>query len=142
MSSLSIQYYIFVMTRALVRCESVLSQLVFDHALRLRMKDGTEETEKTEEEPIHPALIDINVEEVEPAPGKPITAPAEPTTIDEHPDSPESTEVGSSQGSKKGKAVDRKAEADKELDDAKGQGVAGKINVLIAADVSAVVEGE
>ena len=72
-ASLSIQYYIFLMTRALVRTEALLTQLLFDHSLRLRMKDSTEEPEK--EEPAvsaGPSMVVpggplINVEDVDAA---------------------------------------------------------------------------
>lgn len=46
-NSLTLNYYIFVMTRTLVRTEALLTQLIFDHALRLRMKDSAEEEEET-----------------------------------------------------------------------------------------------
>lgn len=44
--SLSQQWYIFINTRLLVHVEGVLTQLVFEHSLRIRMKaepsDGTD----------------------------------------------------------------------------------------------------
>ncbi|KAF8477848.1 hypothetical protein JB92DRAFT_2801159 [Gautieria morchelliformis] len=39
LGSIAIQYYIFLATRMLVRTEGILTQLVFDHALRVRMKE-------------------------------------------------------------------------------------------------------
>lgn len=126
LSSLSIQYYIFLMTRALVRTESLLTQLLFDHALRLRMRDSTEdEEEKKDDETAAGPLI--NVEDVDGNANESSNG--------------ESTEVASSDGGK-GKEVDKKAAADKEAAQAKGQGLAGRINVLMAADVESVVEGQ
>ena len=139
------------MTRALVQAESILSQLIFDHALRLRMKDSTEEEEaKTDDVPTQPARIEINVQEpIEDAPLKADNQRRGDNveTEGEVSDSQDTTEVASSEGSqasRKGKSVakDRKAETDKEMNEAKGQGIAGKINVLMSADIAAVGEGE
>ncbi|KAF8592008.1 P-loop containing nucleoside triphosphate hydrolase protein [Ramaria rubella] len=44
LGSISMQYYIFLATRTLVRTEGILTQLVFDHSLRIRMKEETEVT--------------------------------------------------------------------------------------------------
>lgn len=114
------------------------------------MKDATEEDEKIEEgkmasEVAPLTAIDIRVEQIEPPLGVvgevlqgDDTGAASPVG-----NSSESTEVGSSNGSnKKGKTVDRKTAADNEAQKTKGQGLAGKINVLMAADVEAVIEGE
>ncbi|KAH9939278.1 uncharacterized protein BXZ73DRAFT_99482 [Epithele typhae] len=40
-SSFSFQLYIFIQTRSLVRTEAIITELVFDHALRIRMKADT-----------------------------------------------------------------------------------------------------
>ncbi|WVF65767.1 hypothetical protein IAT40_000501 [Kwoniella sp. CBS 6097] len=120
--SLTIQLYIFTTTRCLVRSEALLTQLLFDHALRLRMKDAIEDT-KTDQVP------EIRIEEVvEAGPGN-----AE-AVIEEGSES--ATEVGSADGAK-----DKQAAADEEAKKTKGQGLAGKINVLMAADVESVIEG-
>ncbi|KAJ3564973.1 hypothetical protein NP233_g7938 [Leucocoprinus birnbaumii] len=41
-ASLCFQGYIFFATRTLVRCEAIITQLVFEHALRIRVKAETE----------------------------------------------------------------------------------------------------
>ena len=139
------------MTRALIQAESILTQLIFDHALRLRMKDATKEEEKTSEDiPTQPARIEINIQEpVEDAPLNPdgLRRGDNVETEAETSESLDTTEVASSegsQGSRKGKSVakDRQAQTDKEMNESKGQGIAGKINVLMAADIAAVGEGE
>ncbi|KAJ7462775.1 P-loop containing nucleoside triphosphate hydrolase protein [Mycena galericulata] len=43
MGSTSFQWYIFLATRTLVRCEALITQLVFEHALRIRVKAETAE---------------------------------------------------------------------------------------------------
>jgi hypothetical protein len=129
-ASLSIQYYIFLMTRALVRTEALLTQLLFDHSLRLRMKDATEEPEK--EEPAvssGPVMVTggplINVEDVDAA--APVGG-----------GSNGATEVGSDSGKAK---ENKKAAANSEAEKTSGQGLSGRINTLIAADVESIVEG-
>ncbi|WVQ93407.1 hypothetical protein IAU59_000477 [Kwoniella sp. CBS 9459] len=132
--SLTIQFYIFTTTRCLVRSEALLTQLLFDHALRLRMKDAIEETKKDELEILPP---EIRIEEViEAGPGN-----AEAVIGGDGPESADATEVGSADGSNKDKTTDKQAAADEEAKKTKGQGLAGKINVLMAADVESVIEG-
>ncbi|KAK8861564.1 hypothetical protein IAR55_002386 [Kwoniella newhampshirensis] len=141
LGSLFIQFYIFTTTRALVRSEALLTQLLFDHALRLRMKDSVDDEDEEKPETIKDALPAINVEEVVDLP------PGVPTeNLVNTDDSNDSTEVGSSSGSNQDKnaeqqAVDRKAAADDEANKTKGQGLAGKINVLMASDIESVIEG-
>ncbi|WRT65691.1 uncharacterized protein IL334_002636 [Kwoniella shivajii] len=131
--SLTIQYYIFTTTRALVRSEALLTQLLFDHALRLRMKDATDEGTKEEITKPTPA---ITVEEfVEPGPGL-----AE-AGLPDGPESTDATEVGSSNGSNGAKKSDKEIAADEEAKKSTGQGLAGKINVLMAADIDTVLNG-
>lgn len=43
-ASICKQWYIFVATRALVRTEAIITQLVFEHSLRMRLKADTAES--------------------------------------------------------------------------------------------------
>jgi len=150
--TLVFNFYLFLTTRALVRGEALLTQVLFDHALRLRMKDSTEEEDKKEEEQKAEgitSLIKINIEEVpdqEPIATNDLIIHTEDVGIapvEENGESSESTEVGSSNGSnKKGQSADKKTAADQEAQKTKGTGLAGKINVLMAADVESVLDGE
>jgi len=45
--SLSFQWYIFIATRTLVRAEGLITQLVFEHSLRIRLKAETSKVETT-----------------------------------------------------------------------------------------------
>jgi len=90
------------MTRCLVRAEALLTQLLFDQALRIRMKDSLGEDEKTDT----PA---IQVEDTD-------------------------AEAGDEDATK--------VKADAAGDKSSGQGVVGKINVLMAQDIETVIEGE
>lgn len=38
---LALQFYIFIATRGLVRAEGIITQLVFEHSLRIRLIDGS-----------------------------------------------------------------------------------------------------
>lgn len=49
--SVAMQWYIFVNTRTLVRIEGIITQLVFEHALRIRMKEETGSGKKEDEGP-------------------------------------------------------------------------------------------
>ena len=111
--SLAIQGYVFINTRLLVRSESVLTQLLFDHALRLRMKDSTDDQD--EDKPDVPV---VNVEQVD--------------------EGTSDTEVGSSTDSNKAKK-DNAARAEEEASKSSGQGLAGRINVLISSDVESIL---
>ena len=130
-----------------------MTQLLFDHALRLRMKESTEEEVtiyegKKTKDPAKVVDITTQVEEINDSrPNTPEEAGTTDGSGDTSPsglgESSSSTAVGGSLTSnKKGKNRDRKAEADDEAQKTKGQGLAGKINVLMAADVEAVLEGE
>ena len=117
------------------------------------MKESTEEDEtmyegKKDRNPARVVDITIQVEEIsdsrsntpEEAGRSDGSGESSPGGLGE---SSQSTAVGGSLTSNnKGKSRDRKAEADDEAQKTKGQGLAGKINVLMAADVEAVLEGE
>ncbi|KAL7418721.1 hypothetical protein Q5752_006404 [Cryptotrichosporon argae] len=143
-ASLTIQYYIFVQTRTLVRCESIMTQLLFDHALRLRMKDAPAEEDEAKGIPDDTPLIRIE-EAIDHAPGAPAELLEESDMSGNGhggiPDS-EATEVGSAEtDSNKNGNADGKKRADTEANKQKGQGLAGRINVLMAADIESLVEG-
>ncbi|WVQ74585.1 hypothetical protein IAR50_004186 [Cryptococcus sp. DSM 104548] len=149
LSSIALQFYIFTTTRSLVRAEALLTQLLFDHALRLRMKDQVDDEREKEVEEITNEEEGgplVTVEEiVDHAPGAPeeLIHRDDSETEGETTVAPstEATEVGSSTESDKDKAASRKAAADAEAQKTKGQGLAGKINVLMSADIESVIEG-
>lgn len=116
LSTLSIQYYIFIMTRFCVRGEAILTQLLFDQALRLRMKDsvGSEE-EKIAGERDTPT---IEVEDID------------ETQIVEAP-------ISSAHNT----AAKAETEPVAEAKATSSQGIVGRINVLMAQDVESIVEG-
>jgi ABC-type multidrug transport system fused ATPase/permease subunit len=99
------------MTRVLVRSESILTQLLFDHSLRLRMKDAI---------PDEPKRTDIDIPSI--VIGEETANLAERNMVGtEEPPAPQEA-VPKEQGNAQ-------------------QGIAGKINVLMASDVAAVGNG-
>lgn len=117
LNSMSIQYYVFIMTRCLVRAEALLTQLLFDQALRLRMRDSMEDDEITPGADVP----DIQVEEAE-----------------------ETEQNGQSNGSANGTA-NGKDKKKKEVEPAStkppSQGIIGRINVLMSQDIESLTEG-
>lgn len=113
--SLAIQGYVYLNTRLLVRSEAILTQLLFDHALRLRMKDSTDDQTEGADSKIPEIVVG---------------------DMEDGADSSE-TEAGSSTGSKQKK--DKAARAEEEAAKTSGQGLAGKINVLISSDVESIL---
>ncbi|GMK55604.1 hypothetical protein CspeluHIS016_0206600 [Cutaneotrichosporon spelunceum] len=115
LSSLAIQYYIFMMTRFLVRSEAILTQLLFDQALRLRMKDSV----GSEEEKIDGEAQTISV------------------------DTPNDSQIldPTVQAAPNNSAARADSEPVAEAKASPSQGIVGRINVLMAQDVEAVVEG-
>lgn len=131
------------MTRCMVRSESILTQLLFDHSLRLRMKDslGEEEVKDIPAEGTKTPLIRIEAAEG----GGPEAAMEHEDTAAMASGSATGSTLASSTSTAKGKeaAKDGDADSTKEPKAAiPGQGLAGKINVLMAADVESLVEGE
>ncbi|WVQ74599.1 hypothetical protein IAR50_004200 [Cryptococcus sp. DSM 104548] len=136
LSSLFMELYIYNATRCLVRAEALLTQLLFDHSLRLRMKDQVEDQKDGEEEKESAGPL-ITVEEVDHAPDAPRGLIAAEGDEAEG----EGAALGVEEPESAQDKTDRKAAADAEAKKSKGQGLAGKINVLMAADIEAVCEG-
>lgn len=117
--SLTIQGYVYLNTRLLVRSEAILTQLLFDHALRLRMKDSTDDqNDEASKGPV------VNVDDTD--------APQD------HGDGSD-TEVGSSGSGSQQNKKDNAARAEEEAAKSNGQGLAGRINVLISSDVESIL---
>lgn len=120
--SLTIQLYVFLNTRFLVRSEALLTQLLYDHALRLRMKDTTDEEEEKPRPNGNPPVPAIHVEAVDSENGG--IASSETTQVGADDVNKDPTDSGTNA-----------AKADAEASKASGQGLAGRINVLISSDV-------
>ncbi|KAJ7274255.1 P-loop containing nucleoside triphosphate hydrolase protein [Mycena rebaudengoi] len=132
--SLAFQFYIFINTRTLVRTEAIITQLVFAHSLRIRMKAET-------------AATDSPVESPEPASPRTET---DAETIDEAqangtPENGESsagTETATLQASSSSiKSLAKQPPKATEEPATKSQGsLTGKINNLVTTDLGNIVD--
>ncbi|KAF7290261.1 Multidrug resistance-associated ABC transporter protein [Mycena indigotica] len=132
--ALAFQAYIFVNTRTLVWTESVVTQLVFAHSLRIRVKADSRDDEDaqaaaTDQQPVAAAVSESGSTSA-------AEGDAESTTIQ-----PSSASVRSSSSSsaaqkdgnqKTAKQADKKAEE-------KGQSMVGKINNLVTTDLCVIL---
>ncbi|KAH7102271.1 ATP-binding cassette transporter [Auriculariales sp. MPI-PUGE-AT-0066] len=138
LGSIAMQWYIFVATRLLVRVESFLTELVFEHSLRIRMKEEAPATTPTSTP----------------------TASETATVVDsdEEPDSPDgsdpATVVGSegatSRSGAKGKkpippsrtasVASTKGPSPVKKDESKEANLVGKINNLVTSDLNNITE--
>ncbi|KZV91547.1 P-loop containing nucleoside triphosphate hydrolase protein [Exidia glandulosa HHB12029] len=130
-SAIAMQWYIFVATRMLVHAESIVTELVFEHALRIRIK-----------------------EEAHAGPKQITPAPSETTTIvepeeDDTSSSPEGSETvqGSESGTSATNKKKRSASAATTASSApapeekkEGGNLVGKINNLVTSDLSNISE--
>ncbi|KAJ7059261.1 P-loop containing nucleoside triphosphate hydrolase protein [Mycena amicta] len=131
-SSMAFQWYIYVNTRVLVRTESIITQLVFSHSLRIRMKADTTEAK----EPVGEATTE----------SLPLQADAERGTgaggSDDETESatvqPSSTSVKSTTSSVKDK---KKKDEDKPKGAKKDQSMGGMINNLVTTDLANIADG-
>ncbi|VDB97890.1 unnamed protein product [Peniophora sp. CBMAI 1063] len=133
--TVTMQYYTFITTGTVVRAEGIITQLIFEHALRLRVKSETAST---------PPLSATQTPQTASVAGTDTGAVAS-----EGPESPiahqgeadSSTAVSSpSRTSTKGpdKVGDQKNNVGKEE---KGDNFAGKINNLVTTDLQNIVNG-
>ncbi|PPQ64837.1 hypothetical protein CVT24_008202 [Panaeolus cyanescens] len=116
------QWYIFLGTRCLARTQGILTQLVFEHSLRIRLKAETSTTEKSITAPTTPDTESVT--------------DAESATGGESEDAQsESTAVA------KGKAKAKDGEeAPKPAE--KKENLVGKINTLVTVDVDTILNSK
>ena len=134
-------------TRMLVRCEAIITQLVFDHSLRIRMKAETAESPSPSrattaaQTPDNASIAEPEPESEEGASGS--TSSEDETTVRA------STISGTSTATAKGKEPAKKGEEDakdkekeKEKDASAGSGnLIGKINNLVTTDLANLIDG-
>ncbi|KAL0950640.1 hypothetical protein HGRIS_007428 [Hohenbuehelia grisea] len=157
--SISMQWYIFIATGTLVRTESIITQLVFEHALRIRVlaSGGSSSTEDakplTDEATTHAkdtTLIDIPEAAPSVPPGPDVPPSPEGHGKDSSSESSRSTLVGtltsrirSRFSGKSTSAPKKNAKAKKKADrkdDSGAENLHGKINNLVTTDLGNIVE--
>jgi hypothetical protein len=119
--SLAMQFYIFTSTRALVRTEALLTQLLFDHSLRIRMKEAVED-EKTADGTDTPA---IRIEDTSDVVNGQTTAEGGNLNVSSDSEAESATDVGSGNGDSTKATADAKAkqsQADSDAAKPKGKG--------------------
>ncbi|KAI1795060.1 hypothetical protein LXA43DRAFT_1080347 [Ganoderma leucocontextum] len=142
--SIALQYYIFNATRMLVRCEAIITQLVFDHSLRIRMKAETTESPSPSRATTAAHTPD-NASIAEPeegASGSQGTSSEDETTVRASTISGAST---TATATAKGKEPAKKGEEDKAApakSESAGSGnLIGKINNLVTTDLANIIDG-
>ncbi|KZT65009.1 P-loop containing nucleoside triphosphate hydrolase protein, partial [Daedalea quercina L-15889] len=122
--SVALQWYIFTTTRMLVRTTGIITQLVFAHALRIRLKAEVPDT---------------------PASSTVTTAVGTPDNASEDETARASTISSSTKGKGKSKVSSEGGESRKEgtknSEDAKGANLVGKINNLVTTDLDNLING-
>jgi hypothetical protein len=125
--SISSQWYIFMGTRALALTEGLLTQLVFEHSLRIRFKaEGSKENSPST---VHSASPSVTLE----------TQSVEGSTTHEGSDTQSDTAASSTKGKAKADSSATKSAAAK---DEKKDNLVGKINTLVTVDLENVVSAK
>lgn len=123
-SSICAQWYIFMSTRALVRTEALLIQLVFEHSLRIRFKAEASDG---------PSASSVSTPE---------TQSVEGSTTVEGSDAQSNTTSNATKG--KAKADDSTTEpaANDGKNEKKKDNLTGRINTLVTVDLDNIVSGK
>ncbi|KAH7905541.1 hypothetical protein BJ138DRAFT_1017581, partial [Hygrophoropsis aurantiaca] len=135
--SLTFQWYFFIATRILVRTEAIITQLVFSHALRIRMKaEGPDDKEQ---------VFDANTTSTPDT-----TSIAGLDSLDNEVSTDEGTEETlrasstnkiSSVAKGKQKAVESKTVGDTRAPSSNANNLIGKINNLVSSDLNNITDG-
>ncbi|KAF8139182.1 P-loop containing nucleoside triphosphate hydrolase protein [Mycena galopus ATCC 62051] len=138
--SLAFQTYIFINTRTLVRVEAIITQLVFAHSLRIRMKAETTEAEDADgdapavESPSSAARTGSDTESTETVtPENVENSEGDSTTVQASSSSIKST-------ASKQPVKTAKEEVKKQEDKKSGGSLVGKINNLVTVDLGNIVD--
>ncbi|KEP49369.1 ABC transporter [Rhizoctonia solani 123E] len=145
LGSIAMQWYIFVKMGSVIRAEGMITQLLFEHSLRIRMvsqvaSGSGDKTPKT----VFPTVDTASVVESQ---GAPIDAPKQLVDDEEASDSTGHTAEASnaqtlvaSTSSVQGKSNTKGGDTSKE-DDNTSSNLVGKINNLMSTDLDNITEG-
>ncbi|KAI0317990.1 hypothetical protein OF83DRAFT_1118292 [Amylostereum chailletii] len=133
--SLAMQWYIFITTGTLVRTEAILTQLVFEHALRIRMKAETsEDIRSTPGTPDTASLVE--------EPGSDASGSGSGDETLHSGDSQSTTSKGKKRQPSVPEATsDHVKKDDEQPNAAKAGNLVGKINNLISTDLNNITSG-
>ncbi|KIY46182.1 P-loop containing nucleoside triphosphate hydrolase protein [Fistulina hepatica ATCC 64428] len=145
-TSLAFQYYIYVMTGTLVRTQSIVTQLVFEHALRIRMKAELPDSRKNKDGDATPSSDkDLSTPTGEPVSSSP--AAEDSASGSSGDDSLSSTtNVGTSSQTTLPKAAnnknkDQKTKVEDHTSSSSSKNLTGRINNLVTTDLENLVDG-
>ncbi|THU88444.1 P-loop containing nucleoside triphosphate hydrolase protein [Dendrothele bispora CBS 962.96] len=135
--TLSIQWYVYIATRTLVRAQAIITQLVFEHSLRIRVKAEVPESSKTANSspstPDAASLVD----------GPSASSLNEDGTTVHSASSTEEETLGANSASvvsKDTQGKGKKEEKNKEPT-SDSSNLVGKINNLVTTDLENIIEG-
>ncbi|KAJ3890944.1 hypothetical protein GG344DRAFT_77404 [Lentinula edodes] len=141
--TLSIQWYVFVTTRTLVRTQAIITQLVFEHSLRIRVKaetaDSPGSSTSSSPETLTPDSASVHEGTVDGSDTIHSISPSEAESTTVH-----SSTTSVSSGTDKGKAKKTDKRTKKESDDAPSSdtnNLVGKINNLVTTDLDNITDG-
>ncbi|KAH7922933.1 hypothetical protein BV22DRAFT_1197033 [Leucogyrophana mollusca] len=134
--SLAFQWYIFIATRTLVRTEGIITQLVFNHSLRIRMKAELPDDSKSGESTAASTPDTASIAESSTPDDEVGTSGSEEETLQ-----PSSASVTSSSRKGKQKAKDAKETNDTRMPKSSADNLVGKINNLVTTDLNNITDG-
>ncbi|KAI0258843.1 P-loop containing nucleoside triphosphate hydrolase protein [Gloeopeniophorella convolvens] len=143
LGSISFQWYIFLSTGTLVRIEAILTQLIFEHSLRVRVKAETQQSSSMSQPPTSVGgSTPDNVSDAD-SPTSDDTAAVTGGTSNGNGDEITRVQSSSSKGKQKAKPEDGKAVAPPAApeESKKGSNFTGKINNLVSTDLGNITDG-
>ncbi|KAI0066584.1 hypothetical protein BV25DRAFT_1868241 [Artomyces pyxidatus] len=133
--SLAMQRYHFITSTLLNRADGFLTHLLFEHALRIRMKAETKENQTT---PDDASEATVTPDGASAAEGSSVTAREASPTYNQS----QNGKTADGKGKHKAKAkVSKKPEPDPAPAGPKASNLVGKINNLVTADIANILEG-
>jgi hypothetical protein len=141
--SIVFQWYIFIATRTLARTEGLLTQLVFEHSLRIRLKAESSREKSDDMDQDNVTVVgtpdSASIAESPTSNGNDESSSATTTAASREPTSDSSS--SSKKSSPKGKAKPSPPSTPKATGKAKDDSnLIGKINNLVTTDLSNIVE--
>ncbi|KAI0052512.1 hypothetical protein FA95DRAFT_1675194 [Auriscalpium vulgare] len=140
--TLAMQWYIFIATGILVRVEGIITQLVFEHALRIRMKAETAKsgtsTVNTPDNRSEASSPDLESEAAA-EPGHPVEEGSNGSSDETVRASTPSVHSSTAKG--KGKAKEPETKTPEPDAEKKESNLVGKINNLVSTDLSNITDG-
>ncbi|KIJ68833.1 hypothetical protein HYDPIDRAFT_173463 [Hydnomerulius pinastri MD-312] len=136
LGSVIFQWYIFFTTRTIVRTECIITQLVFEHSLRIRMKaelpDNGKGSDSAISTPDSASIAESNT----------VVEGSRESSVDDVQSSSASTTASSTaKGKQKAKVKTDAADAQAKKPQSSADNLVGKINNLVTTDLNNIIEG-